>query len=148
MTGNCESKVRRFLTGCLAAAALVGVYCFATIGVSSLLMTATDISAQAKGGHGHGGHGHGMVDTATDMADTVTDMADTATVMVDTATDMADTVMAISGTAIGGAMVKAHAGAGPRQVMFGFAIRRTSEYLTASGSAARHEVVRRSALLL
>jgi hypothetical protein len=38
---------------------LVGVYCFATIGVSSLLMTATDISAQAKGGHGHGGHGHG-----------------------------------------------------------------------------------------
>ena len=134
MTGNCESKVRRFLTGCLAAAALVGVYCFATIGVSSLLMTATDISAQAKGGHGHGGHGHGMVDTATDMADT-------ATVMV-------DTVMAISGTAIGGAMVKAHAGAGPRQVMFGFAIRRTSEYLTASGSAARHEVVRRSAFLL
>ena len=134
MTGNGESKVRRFLTGCLAAAALVGVYCFATIGVSSLLMTATDISAQAKGGHGHGGHGHGMVDTATDMADT-------ATVMV-------DTVMAISGTAIGGAMVKAHAGAGPRQVMFGFAIRRTSEYLTASGSAARHEVVRRSAFLL
>ena len=127
MTGNGESKVRRFLTGCLAAAALVGVYCFATIGVSSLLMTATDISAQAKGGHGHGGHGHGMVDTATDMA---------------------DTVMAISGTAIGGAMVKAHAGAGPRQVMFGFAIRRTSEYLTASGSAARHEVVRRSAFLL
>src|SRR5208282_248393 len=58
MTGNGEGKVRRFLTGCLAAAALVGVYCFATIGVSSLLMTATDISAQAKGGHGHGGHGH------------------------------------------------------------------------------------------
>ena len=141
MTGNCESKVRRFLTGCLAAAALVGVYCFATIGVSSLLMTATDISAQAKGGHGHGGHGHGMVDTATDMAATVT-------VMADTVTDMVATVMAISGTAIGGAMVKAHAGAGPRQVMFGFAIRRTSEYLTASGSAARHEVVRRSAFLL
>jgi len=141
MTGNGEGKVRRFLTGCLAAAALVGVYCFATIGVSSLLMTATDISAQAKGGHGHGGHGHGMVDTATDMADT-------ATVMVDTATDMADTVMAISGTAIGGAMAKARAGAGPRQVMSGFAIRRTSEYLTASGSAARHEVVRRSAFLL
>ena len=68
--------------------------------------------------------------------------------MADTATVMVDTVMAISGTAIGGAMVKAHAGAGPRQVMFGFAIRRTSEYLTASGSAARHEVVRRSFLLL
>ena len=59
MTGNGESKVRRFLTGCLAAAALVGVYCFATIGVSSLLMTATDISTQAKGGHGHGHFWHG-----------------------------------------------------------------------------------------
>ena len=68
--------------------------------------------------------------------------------MADTATVMVDTVMAISGTAIGGAMVKAHAGAGPRQVMFGFAIRRTSEYLTASGSAARHEVVRRSAFAI
>ena len=102
-----------------------------------------------------------MVDTATDMADTVTDMADTVTVMADAATVMADTptdmvatptdmvatVMAISGTAIGGAMVKARAGAGPRQVMSGFAIRRTSEYLTTSGSAARHEVVRRSAFL-
>ena len=88
-----------------------------------------------------------MVDTATDMAATVTDMAATVTVMADTATDMVATVMAISGTAIGGAMVKARAGAGPRQVMSGFAIRRTSEYLTASGSAARHEVVRRSAFL-
>jgi len=89
-----------------------------------------------------------MVDTATVMADMATVMADTATVMADMATDMVATVMAISGTAIGGAMVKAHAGAGPRQVMCGFAIRRTSEYLTASGSAARHEVVRRSFLLL
>ncbi len=87
-----------------------------------------------------------MADMATVMADTV--MADTATVMADMATDMVATVMAISGTAIGGAMVKAHAGAGPRQVMCGFAIRRTSEYLTASGSAARHEGVRRSAFLL
>ena len=102
MTGNGESKVRQFLTGCLAAAALVGVYCFATIGVSSLLMTATDISAQAKGGHGHGGHACDtatvmaatatvMVDTATVMADTATVMVDTATVMVDTATVMVDT---------------------------------------------------------
>ena len=88
-----------------------------------------------------------MADTATVMVDTATDMADTVTVMADTVTDMVATVMAISGTAIGGAMVKARAGAGPRQVMSGFAIRRTSEYLTASGSAARHEVVRRSAFL-
>ena len=101
-----------------------------------------------------------MADTATVMADTATVMADTATVMVatvmaatatvmaDTATVMAATVMAISGTAIGGAMAKARAGAGPRQVMSGFAINRTSAYLTASGSAAHHFVVRRSAFAL
>jgi len=91
-----------------------------------------------------------MVDTATVMAATATVMADMATVMADTATVMVDTatVMAISGTAIGGAMAKARAGAGPRQVMSGFAINRTSEYLTASGSAAHHFVVRRSAFAL
>jgi hypothetical protein len=59
MIGNTQSRPRKFLTGCLALGALVGVYCLATVGVSSLLMTATDTSAQAKGGHGHGGHGHG-----------------------------------------------------------------------------------------
>jgi len=48
-----------------------------------------------------------MADTATVMVDMATVMVDTATVMVDTATVMA----AIFGMAIGGAMVKARAGA-------------------------------------
>jgi hypothetical protein len=43
-----------------ALGALVGAYCVATAGVSTVLMTATDISAQARGhGHGGGGHYHG-----------------------------------------------------------------------------------------
>jgi hypothetical protein len=57
MLGNKQSRTRKFLTACLAFGALVGIYCFATMGVSGLLMAATDTSAQAKGGHGHGGHG-------------------------------------------------------------------------------------------
>ena len=128
MTGNGESKVRKFLTGCLAAAALVGVYGFATIGVSSLLMTGTDISAQAKGGHGMAV----TVMAVTVMAVTVTAVTVMA-VTVTAVTDMAATVMAvmdmavtdmdmaISGTAIGGATVKARAGVGRRQAMSGFA---------------------------
>jgi S-adenosylmethionine synthetase len=75
-------------------------------------------------------------------------MVDTATVMADTVMDTATVMAAISGMAIGGAMAKARAGAGPRQVMSGFATNRTSEYLTASGSAAHHFVVRRSAFAL
>lgn len=63
MTGNGRSKVRKFLTGCSALGALVGVYCFATVGVSGLMMAATDTAALAAhgGGHGggHGGHGGG-----------------------------------------------------------------------------------------
>ncbi len=57
MPGNGELRARKFLTGLLAAGALVGAYCFATAGVSALLMTAIDMPAQARGGHGHGGRG-------------------------------------------------------------------------------------------
>jgi hypothetical protein len=61
MIRNKQNRTRKFLTGCLALAALVGVYCLATVGVSGLLMTATDTAAQAAphGGHGHGGGWHG-----------------------------------------------------------------------------------------
>ena len=43
----------------LALGALAGVYCFATAGAAGLIMAATDMSAQARGGHGGGGHGGG-----------------------------------------------------------------------------------------
>lgn len=60
MTGYRASKARKFLTGLLAVGALVGMYCLATVGVSTVLTTATDTSAQAKPPHGGhwGGHGH------------------------------------------------------------------------------------------
>jgi len=59
MTGKEPSTARKFVTRCLATAALLGVYCLATIGVSSLLVTATDTTAQARGGGGGGGGGRG-----------------------------------------------------------------------------------------
>lgn len=66
MTGQRQSRKHNFLAGLLAIGALIGVYCVATVGVSSLAIGLTDISAQARGrggGHGgvHGGHrGGGM----------------------------------------------------------------------------------------
>lgn len=55
MTGKEQNRARKFLTRCLATAALLGVYCLATLGVSSLLITTTDTAAQARGGGGGGG---------------------------------------------------------------------------------------------
>ena len=52
MSQNKQTRARKLLTGLLAMGALFGAYCFATVGVSGLLMTATDISAQA---YYHGG---------------------------------------------------------------------------------------------
>jgi len=43
----------------LALGALAGIYCLATVGAAGLMMAATDMSAQARGGHGGGGHGGG-----------------------------------------------------------------------------------------
>jgi len=57
MTGKEQSRARKFVTSLLAAGALFSVYCLAVVGVSGLMMTATDTSAQARG-HGGGGH-HG-----------------------------------------------------------------------------------------
>ena len=64
MIGNKNSRTRKLLTTLLAGGTLVGAYCVATAGMSTLLMTATDNSAQARphghgGGHWHGGGWHG-----------------------------------------------------------------------------------------
>ncbi len=59
MTKNGQSRARKFLTSLVATGALFAVYCLATVGVSSLMMTATDTSAQARGGGLHGGGHHG-----------------------------------------------------------------------------------------
>jgi hypothetical protein len=55
MTGKEQSRARKFLTRCLATVALLGFYCLATVGVSSVLVTTTDTSAQARGGGPRGG---------------------------------------------------------------------------------------------
>jgi hypothetical protein len=49
---------RKTLGKLFALGALAGVYCFATVGAAGLMMAASDMSAQARGG-GHGGGGHG-----------------------------------------------------------------------------------------
>jgi len=59
MTVTEQNRARKFLTRCLATAALLGFYCLATVGVSSLLITTTDTAAQARGGGGGGGGGRG-----------------------------------------------------------------------------------------
>jgi len=59
MAGNEPNKARKFLTRCLAIAALLGVYCLATAGMTGLVMATTDTSAQARGGRGGRGGGRG-----------------------------------------------------------------------------------------
>jgi hypothetical protein len=58
MTGKDQGKMRKILTRSLAIGAVLGFYCLATASVSGVMMAATDMSVQAKGG-GHGGGGHG-----------------------------------------------------------------------------------------
>ncbi|WP_398480675.1 hypothetical protein [Tardiphaga sp.] len=53
------SKRRNLLTRCLAAAALVSVYCFGLIGASAVMLTAGSTAAQAQRGRGGGGRGRG-----------------------------------------------------------------------------------------
>ena len=59
MTRSGQSRARNFLTSLIAIGTLFAVYCLATVSVSSLMMTATYTSAQAKGGGLGGGHGGG-----------------------------------------------------------------------------------------
>jgi uncharacterized membrane protein len=53
------SKRRNLLTRCLAAAALVSVYCVGLIGASAVMLTAGSTAAQAQRGRGGGGRGGG-----------------------------------------------------------------------------------------
>lgn len=48
------SKRRNLLTRCLAAAALVSVYCIGLIGASTVMLTAGSTAAQAQRGRGRG----------------------------------------------------------------------------------------------
>jgi hypothetical protein len=43
----------------VALGVAAGVYCLVTAGAPGLMMAASDMSAQARGGGGHGGGGHG-----------------------------------------------------------------------------------------
>lgn len=48
-----------FLTRCLAAVALIGIYCVSIVGASTILTAAGTTSAEARGGRGGGGRGGG-----------------------------------------------------------------------------------------
>ena len=63
MTRNGSMRARKYVTRYMAVVVLLVIYCLATAGVSILMMSAADTSAQAKGhgGGGHGGGGHGGV---------------------------------------------------------------------------------------
>lgn len=51
------SRRRNLLTRCLAAAALVSVYCVGLIGASTIMLTAGSTAAHAQRGRGRGGGG-------------------------------------------------------------------------------------------
>src|SRR5260221_1943618 len=57
MTKN-VSTFRRIVTRCLAAGALLCIYCFSVIGASALVLAASSTTADARGGGG-GGRGGG-----------------------------------------------------------------------------------------
>lgn len=54
-----QNTPRNFLTRWLATFALICVYCLSIIGASTLLLTASSTSADARGGGGRGGGGGG-----------------------------------------------------------------------------------------
>ncbi len=58
MVRNLPKTRRHILTRCIAAMALVFVYCVGLVGTSALMLAATSTTAAARGGGGHGG-GHG-----------------------------------------------------------------------------------------
>jgi hypothetical protein len=54
-----QNTPRNFLTRWLATFALVCIYCLSIIGASTLMLTASSTSADARGGGGRGGGGGG-----------------------------------------------------------------------------------------
>jgi uncharacterized membrane protein YgcG len=54
-----QNTPRNFLTRWLATFALVCVYCLSIVGASTLMLTASSTSADARGGGGRGGGGGG-----------------------------------------------------------------------------------------
>ncbi len=55
-----STRRHNFLTRCLAAAALISVYCVGIIGASAVLLMTSSSTASAQRGHGGGrGGGHG-----------------------------------------------------------------------------------------
>ena len=54
-----STKRHNLVTRCLAAMALLSVYCVGIIGASTVMLTATSTSANAQRGRGGGGRGGG-----------------------------------------------------------------------------------------
>ena len=59
MAQTTSTKRHNILTRCLAAMALISVYCVGIIGASAVLLTTTSTSASAQRGRGGGGRGFG-----------------------------------------------------------------------------------------
>ena len=59
MAHTTSTRRPNILTRCLAAMALISVYCVGIIGASTVMLTATSTSANAQRGRGGGGRGGG-----------------------------------------------------------------------------------------
>ena len=59
MAQTTSTRRHNILTRCLAAMALISVYCVGIIGASTVMLTATSTSAHAQRGRGGGGRGGG-----------------------------------------------------------------------------------------
>ncbi|QDM15446.1 hypothetical protein FNL55_05375 [Tardiphaga sp. vice352] len=59
MAHTTSTKRPNMVTRCLAAMALISVYCVGIIGASTVMLTATSTSANAQRGRGGGGGGRG-----------------------------------------------------------------------------------------
>lgn len=59
MAHTASNRRHNILTRCLAAMALISVYCVGIIGASAVLLTTASTSASAQRGRGGGGRGRG-----------------------------------------------------------------------------------------
>ena len=59
MAHTTSTKRPNIMTRCLAAMALISVFCVGIIGASTVMLTATSTSANAQRGRGGGGRGGG-----------------------------------------------------------------------------------------